>query len=290
MSSTQETVPSDYFPIRVLSEKTGVNSITLRAWERRYGLLKPYRTEKGHRLYSDEDVELVQRILYWIDKGVSVGKVKSLLASDALNSELQDTIEDGWLEWQDAFLNAIQQGQQGKWEQMYFDATKQYPFSIVLRKGLLNVLQKIRNTPEYVAERFLLETSLVEMLVSLNSTDRFNKRAIGAGLILNSDCGALSARLLERELVSSEAGYRLIDGIKNASDVLELIQRFVPKQVIWIAESFSESEALKAIEQMQSYSPDIRVSLVGSGFWLAGNRMQGLDKLDLYSDLASYLN
>ena len=39
-----------YFPIRVVSQRTGVNSVTLRAWERRYGLLKPLRTPKGHRL------------------------------------------------------------------------------------------------------------------------------------------------------------------------------------------------------------------------------------------------
>ena len=56
-----------YFPIRILSTKTGVNSVTLRAWERRYGLLKPKRTEKGHRLYSEEDVTRVDAIVRWIN-------------------------------------------------------------------------------------------------------------------------------------------------------------------------------------------------------------------------------
>ena len=43
------------FPIRVLAEKTSVGTSTLRAWERRYGLLHPEGTPKGHRLYSDSD-------------------------------------------------------------------------------------------------------------------------------------------------------------------------------------------------------------------------------------------
>ncbi|MFO7703780.1 MAG: MerR family DNA-binding transcriptional regulator, partial [Halopseudomonas sp.] len=34
-------------PIREVSRVTGVNAITLRAWERRYGLITPHRTEKG---------------------------------------------------------------------------------------------------------------------------------------------------------------------------------------------------------------------------------------------------
>ena len=53
----------DNFPIRILSEKTGVAPTTLRAWERRYGLLKPQRTPKGHRLYNANDVDAVNRIV-----------------------------------------------------------------------------------------------------------------------------------------------------------------------------------------------------------------------------------
>ena len=38
------------YPIREVSRLTGVNAVTLRAWQRRYGLVQPARTEKGHRL------------------------------------------------------------------------------------------------------------------------------------------------------------------------------------------------------------------------------------------------
>ena len=59
---------SERFPIRVLSEKTGVGTSTLRAWERRYGLLKPERTPKGHRLYSAGDMRHVERILTLLEE------------------------------------------------------------------------------------------------------------------------------------------------------------------------------------------------------------------------------
>ena len=38
--------------ISEVCQQTGVAAVTLRAWERRYGLIKPKRTPKGHRLYS----------------------------------------------------------------------------------------------------------------------------------------------------------------------------------------------------------------------------------------------
>ena len=52
----QENETPLLLPIRVISRLSGVNTVTLRARERRYGLLTPTRTEKGHRLYSQEDV------------------------------------------------------------------------------------------------------------------------------------------------------------------------------------------------------------------------------------------
>ncbi|MFF7060840.1 MerR family transcriptional regulator [Pseudomonas sp. NPDC008258] len=66
-------------PIGELARRTGVNPVTLRAWERRYGLLKPQRTEKGHRLYPLEQVERVETILGWLQRGASVGQVRELI-------------------------------------------------------------------------------------------------------------------------------------------------------------------------------------------------------------------
>ena len=37
--------------------------------QRRYGLLKPLRTDGGHRLYSDDDVQQALKILDWVKKG-----------------------------------------------------------------------------------------------------------------------------------------------------------------------------------------------------------------------------
>ncbi|WP_426140929.1 MerR family transcriptional regulator [Pseudomonas sp. DWP3-1-2] len=70
-----------WLPIREVARQTGVNAVTLRAWERRYGLIVPHRTPKGHRLYSDYHVQRVMNILTWLNRGVSVSQVKHLIDS-----------------------------------------------------------------------------------------------------------------------------------------------------------------------------------------------------------------
>ena len=70
-----------WLPIREVARQTGVNAVTLRAWERRYGLIVPHRTPKGHRLYSDYHVLRVMNILTWLNRGVSVSQVKHLIDS-----------------------------------------------------------------------------------------------------------------------------------------------------------------------------------------------------------------
>jgi len=75
----EEATEAGWLPIREIARQTGVNAVTLRAWERRYGLIVPHRTPKGHRLYSEEHVQRVQNILTWLNRGVSVSQVKALI-------------------------------------------------------------------------------------------------------------------------------------------------------------------------------------------------------------------
>ena len=64
-----------------LSRRTGVAPDTLRAWERRYGLLRPERSEGGFRLYQREDEQRVQAMKALIDSGVSAAESARLAAS-----------------------------------------------------------------------------------------------------------------------------------------------------------------------------------------------------------------
>ncbi|MEN5140792.1 MerR family transcriptional regulator [Pseudomonas juntendi] len=70
----------ELMPMRDVVTLTGINPVTLRAWERRHGLIHPQRTEGGHRLYTAEDVQRIRDILHWTANGLPISKVGERLA------------------------------------------------------------------------------------------------------------------------------------------------------------------------------------------------------------------
>jgi MerR family transcriptional regulator, light-induced transcriptional regulator len=67
---------SDAAALRIgeFARRVGVSPERLRAWERRYGLLEPIRTEGGFRLYTDGDAERVERMKRALDEGFSAAE------------------------------------------------------------------------------------------------------------------------------------------------------------------------------------------------------------------------
>lgn len=65
-----------------LSRRTGVSAELLRAWEQRYGLLRPERSAGGFRLYTAADESRVRRMTALIASGVSASEAAARAASD----------------------------------------------------------------------------------------------------------------------------------------------------------------------------------------------------------------
>ena len=63
-----------YLRIGELSRRTGVAPELLRAWERRYGLLRPARSEGGFRLYSEADEQRVERMRLHLREGLAAAE------------------------------------------------------------------------------------------------------------------------------------------------------------------------------------------------------------------------
>lgn len=60
------------FPIRAASARTGVPSVTLRAWERRHHVIIPRRTASNYRLYSERDVAILRWVKDRVDSGTAL--------------------------------------------------------------------------------------------------------------------------------------------------------------------------------------------------------------------------
>jgi methanogenic corrinoid protein MtbC1 len=59
-------------------QETGIKADTLRAWERRYQLPQPHRTEGGHRLFSEYDVQTIKWLMARQKEGLSISRAVRL--------------------------------------------------------------------------------------------------------------------------------------------------------------------------------------------------------------------
>ncbi len=77
----------DLVRIGELSNRVGVSPELLRAWERRYGLLQPLRSQGGFRLYSPHDETRVRRMQKELARGLSAAEA----AVAAISSVVKET-------------------------------------------------------------------------------------------------------------------------------------------------------------------------------------------------------
>lgn len=65
---------SPTFNLKAVVQETGLKPDTLRAWERRYGLPNPQRTDGGHRLYSQQDISTLKWLVQRQQEGLSISR------------------------------------------------------------------------------------------------------------------------------------------------------------------------------------------------------------------------
>ncbi|WP_417346745.1 MerR family transcriptional regulator [Ferrimonas sp.] len=127
-------------PIGDVAARTGVNPVTLRAWQRRFGLLKPGRTPKGHRLYSEADIDRIHQILSWLDKGVAISQVRALLESAGAQ-----TPDDPWQAHQETLTQAVIAMNGDKLARELDQLTALYTFELTLTRALRPWLESLQS-------------------------------------------------------------------------------------------------------------------------------------------------
>jgi DNA-binding transcriptional MerR regulator len=139
-SDFKKALDEGWLPIREVSRQTGVNAVTLRAWERRYGLIVPHRTPKGHRLFSAEHVQRILTILTWLNRGVAVSQVKQLLDTPQAFSE---STENDWQVLCKTLLQAVTQLNERTLDDTVNQAMALYPPRTLCEQLLMPLLAEL---------------------------------------------------------------------------------------------------------------------------------------------------
>ncbi len=86
-----------YFSISAVSDMLGIHQQTIRLYERE-GLINPKRSEGNTRMFSEEDVERLEQILYYTNKlGVNLAGVEIILRMEKRIDKLQNQITNAFV-------------------------------------------------------------------------------------------------------------------------------------------------------------------------------------------------
>lgn len=142
----------EHFSIGVLAELTGMSVSTIRAWERRYGVLSPGRTAGGHRLYTPADVALLNRLAALRREGYSLRHAVQALRSGKhaptpepaiLNEASRLGEGDLWAGCQRYVLEAVRRFSFEELDACYTTVLALYPPAVVAERLLMPVLQAL---------------------------------------------------------------------------------------------------------------------------------------------------
>ncbi|ROL78958.1 MerR family transcriptional regulator [Pseudomonas vranovensis] len=202
-------MPSEtLLPIREVTRLTGINPVTLRAWERRYGLIVPQRTGKGHRLYSQEDVQRIQQILTWLDRGAAVSQVKALLQANP--GESPAPAGSDWQALREQLKEAIAALAERRLEQQLNQAMALYPAPTLCEQLLMPLLAdlELRWQGQFAAglEQVFFHSWLRS---KLGARVYHNNHQLGGAplLLVNGSDLAFDPRLWLMAWLASNAGY-----------------------------------------------------------------------------------
>lgn len=202
------------YPIRTVASLTGVNPVTLRAWERRYQLIKPQRTPKGHRLYTDTDIAVIKQVLGLLDQGISISQAKHLIGKPGKPlTETPDQSAGPWKAYLEDMFAAINEFDVPALDALYNDVLSLYPVDIVSSRLVSPMLEELGATWKNDAAGIAKEHFLTTFLRNKLGTRFHHLNMGGTGPRLLAAClpGEYhETGLLQFSLSAVSHGYRIV--------------------------------------------------------------------------------
>ncbi len=272
----------ELFPIREVSRLTGVNPVTLRAWERRYGLIQPTRTDSGHRLYSQADIDAVRSILAWIERGVAVSKVGSILAKRASSRSVaapayDDVSSDDWSQWQDQLRSALQNFDEARLERLYGQIFSCYPLPVVFQDILMPIWQELLLRQDEVGQRaewLLLDGFLRGRCWQRLQLSRGESRERVLLVALPSHCRELELLVAALLLGSQDIEVTVMGPGVPMTDLTLVCERMRPQALVFFSNQPPGEELLRQLVRL-ALSLECPVALAGDSADLAEESLAG---------------
>lgn len=288
-ATADDLVSEDLYPIREVSRLTGVNPVTLRAWERRYGLLRPHRTESGHRLYSMTDVERVRSILDWIERGVAVSKVVSIIdrqppARPVRSPDRPEVCATGSGEledWAGRLDDALNRYDLNRLEQLHGQLCQQFPLATLMVDLWLPLLRRLqRQQGGQFAARLMFESFIISRLQRYASrTDP--AQPVILMIVPEGQPSLAAAWMAGAVLANASTNLILLEAMPEYPQLLDIAGRSGCAALLLYSDRLLENELLQRTLPRAAMALDCPVGLLGDACDLQSDQVDALPMLSL---------
>ena len=264
-----------------LSRRTGVAPELLRAWERRYGLLRPARSEGGFRLYSEADEERVALMRQHLRSGLAAAEAARLAvdgagrAETSLSEQGQPELDAGARRLRAALDEFDEGGAQAALDDLFATFTLETVLSAVLLPYLVELGDRWSSGNATVAQEHFASNLIRGRLLAIG---RGWDSGDGPRAVLACAPGELhDLGLISFALALSRRGWRItyLGPDTPVESLVDTAERLAPDLVV--VSGTTKRRLTPLVQPLTALGPKTRVALAGAG---ARDGIDGLHTLD----------
>ncbi|RWZ60239.1 MerR family transcriptional regulator [Halobacillus fulvus] len=270
------------YNIKAVSQMIGIQPGTLRAWERRYKMIRPSRNEAGHRLYTDEHIKILKWLMEKVNKGFTISQAVSLLESnesvlnESTKSEYNNQLDKIGDELLDNLLSFNENAAQRKLDHAFSLFTPETVAidiigPILVKIGDLWEENRITSAHEHFASQFI-RSRIGMMLLSIPTDGMLPKALLVCGPNERHELGLLIfALFLKRK------GYDVVYlGQSIAGGDIDIVIEEIEPTYMFMSCTLKKNIPItvRLAESLQKQFPDLRIGLGGYAY----DRLSELDK------------
>ena len=283
MTTINDLPDEPKYPVKRVSDLTGLNPVTLRAWERRYGILKPERDDNQYRLYSDRDLAILRWLIHKRSSGVSISTAAANLHDMIAQDSWPEVIPFGIAQtktvstvpvqrYADDLFSFLKKHEEVEAARLFEDLISKFDLETLVEKVITPTLVTIGQawvqgdlmiSTEHFATAFLL-SRLNNLYISLPIVNKGPKILIGGAPTEEHEMGALMMAALLRN-----RGYRVefLGANLHLDDLTDYAQLVKPALVVLTASTNRAGmELLRAQVKLNTVSPAPKFCYAGFAF------------------------
>ncbi|MED1608248.1 MerR family transcriptional regulator [Bacillus paranthracis] len=254
------------YNIKAVSNIIGIQPSTLRAWERRYQIIAPKRNHAGHRLYTEEHIQILKWLMDKVSSGMMIGQAVQLLEGNRLQSNVQNEIHyDREVVLVDDLLQALLKFDEITTSALLNEAFSIYTTEKVIASIVLQVSNKLlalKNNNEVTMVQFqyvvsFLQTRLGMVYHNASSFSYIHKVVVLESNMLKGFVFSTYLRLKGYDVIYIRTSL--------AEDSISLaVEQIRPKYVVISCDDGRERKnAMSYVDFLQEKNENLSVGIIG---------------------------